>query len=453
MKNGNRKFVWLCVLLLAAFSLFGCPQSETETVKPPVIDPPVVGPPVEVPSFALELFEALRGRRVVTGGWADHANGGRGIAYADPEAPTVICDCDNPDPIAKLEAFIAALYPRHRPVFIVICGDIDLSRGAITDVPGPVPGATWDPDNPNSGAVVNARRLDIRSNDTTIIGINNARIKFGGLRINGNMLSNTMNIIIRNVTFWDARDTRPNPGLDHLLLTGNGTPNDHGNDWPTGVWLDHVKFSSGYTDYRLGGDWHDTLLNVTLGELTVSRSRFTNANEVLLAGGNDSALVREQRRITLHGNYFHDARTRMPRTRGTQMHMYNNYFRSIGIPGPGWSNGYVMGPGRNAHFIVQNNFFDAPIQGSRVVNWSFNNSGAVVWHSDNAGLPLNPAFLTGGGSPAPVLTTDPALRPWEPGDFYEYTLAADVEGLRNLIPGSAGPTLETIEDFMAGLRN
>ena len=397
--------------------------------------------PSASPIDPLELFGALRGRRVRTGGWADNANGGEGIAYANPEQPIIICDERFPDPIAKFEAFRDALDLRNQPVFIIISGDIDLSRGRITDAPGPVPGVTdVDPAGSQSPFV---RRFDIRSPDTTIIGINDARIMFGGLRINGNMLSSTMNMIIRNVTFWDARDTRPDPGLDHLLLTGNPGSNAHGNDWPTGVWIDHVRFTSGANPHMEGGDWHDTLLNVTRGETTVSWSEFTNGREVLLAGGNDNQLLQNERRITLHHNYFHTARDRMPRTRGTQMHIYNNYFTRVG--------NYVMGPGRNAHFVVQNNLFDAPIHNNRVVNWGFNNSGAIVWHFGNAGLPLNSAFLTGGGSPAPILTTDTVLKPWEPGDFYEYTLATDVEGLRVLIPARAGPTLGTIEGFMAGL--
>ena len=397
--------------------------------------------------FAFDLFNALRGRSVVTGGWADNANNGDGIRYANSDSPIIICDERYPDPIDKLEAFAAALDLRNQPVFIIISGDIDLSRGTITDAPGHFPNIT-------DYRVTQDRRFDIRSNDTTIIGINNARLMFGGLRINGNMLTNTMNIIIRNVTFWDARDTRPSPGLDGLLLTGNSRENDHGYDWPTGVWVDHVKFSSGATNFLHGGDWHDTSLNVTLGEITVSRSRFTNANEVLLVGGGDSGefpsgatedellWLRSRRRVTLHNNYFHDARTRMPRTRGTQMHMYNNYFRAIGGTAPGWGGGYVMGPGFNAHFVVQNNLFDAPVHQNRILNTTFAGfNTAVIWSRDNAGV----GVLADGRVSA---RAQDGNKPWEPSYFYTYTLDTDVQGLRDLIPARAGPTLETIVDFL-----
>jgi len=393
------------------------------------------------------LFKALRGQSVRTGGWADNANGGAGIRYANPDAPIIICDCDAPNPAAKLGTFTAALDLRNQPVFIIVCGDVDFSGGTITDEPGHFPGIT-------DYRVTQDRRFDIRSPDTTIIGINNARLMFGGLRINGNMNSGTMNVIIRNVTFWDARDTRPSPGLDGLLLTGNSRANDHGYDWPTGVWVDHVKFSSGATGFLLGGDWHDTLLNVTLGEITVSRSRFTNANEVLLVGGGDGGefpagatedellWLRSRRRVTLHNNYFHDARTRMPRTRGTQTHMYNNFFRAIGATGGIFGGGYVMGPGYNAHFVVQNNLFDAPIHQNRILNTGFPGfHTTVVWSENNVGV----GVLAGGK----VSNRDrDSVKPWEPSSFYDYAVTADVQGLRASILERAGPTLTTIADFL-----
>ena len=388
---------------------------------------------VTVPLTPQALFEALRGQRVQTGGWADYANGGLGVSYANATTLTLITPETHPNPIARRMAFTSAISGNGQ-AFVIVSGDIDLSDGRLTDAPGPVDGVTWDPNNPTSNARINDRRFNIGSN-TTIIGMDNARIMFGGLRIN-----NSNNVIIRNVTLWDARCTRLDaqgqldPGLDQLLIDGGST----------GVWLDHVRFTSGLNDHRDGGDWHDTLLNVTYGQTTVSWSEFTNANEVLLVGGNDNALIQEQRRVTLHHNFFHTARDRMPRTRGTQMHIYNNYFTRVG--------NYVMGPGRNAHFVVQNNLFEAPIHIARVIHWGFNNSGAVVWHSGNEGLPLNPASLTGGGSPAPVLTTDPSLKPWEPSDFYDYTLNTNVQGLRDLIPARAGPTLETLSDFTANMR-
>ena len=262
---------------------------------------------------------------------------------------------------------------------------------------------------------------------------------FGGLRI-----YNRKNITIRNLTFWDARDTRRRPGLDHLEIAGDETE---------GIWVNHVKFSSGAGNHRLGGDWHDTLLNISHGTATVSWSEFTNANEVLLVGGGDEGefppgasneellRLRSRRRVTLHHNYFHTARDRMPMTRGTQMHIYNNLFRNI------WR--HAMAPGINAHFVVQNNVFDS-ICLNRAVHWKLDRRtriGAVVWHSGNIGAPLSARR----SAPA-LLETYPAPKPWNPSNFYNYILENDVNSLRTLIPKRAGPTLTSIECFQKNTR-
>ena len=424
----NRICVSIFVPLFAAFLLSGCLHDAS---VPLIVDgiqthynqTTIQGAPVDSIDPFL-LFSELRGRRVVTGGWADYANDGQGITYANPEYPVIINDVLFPDPIAKLQAFRDALNRRDQHVFIIICGDIDLSEGRITDAPGRIRGVT--------DYRVEDRMLSIGSSNTTIIGINNARIMFGGLR-----MDDKQNVIIRNLTFWDARDTRRRPGLDHLAICGYET---------TGIWVNHVKFSTGASNHRDGGDWHDTLLNISRGEVTVSWSEFTNANEVLLVGGGNTGefprdatedellRLRERRRVTLHHNYFHNARDRMPRTRAAQMHIYNNFYRNI------WW--HAIGPGKNAHMVVQNNLFDS-IWRDKAVHWWFRRAGAIVWHSGNAGAPLSAR-----GSRPAVLVTNPSPKPWNPSDFYTYTLDDDVYGLRTLIPKRAGPTLVTIEDFL-----
>jgi pectate lyase len=121
------------------------------------------------------------------------------------------------------------------------------------------------------------------------------------------------------------------------------------------------------------------------------------------------------------------------------MHMYNNLFRDV--------RNYVMGPGFNAHFVVQNNLFVAPIHMDRILNTGFNGfNTAVVWSAGNSGV----GVLAGGRVSARSVD---GVKPWEPGDFYGYTLAADVAGLRDLIPERAGPTLGTIADFLTNLRD
>jgi pectate lyase len=105
---------------------------------------------------------------------------------------------------------------------------------------------------------------------------------------------------------------------------------------------------------------HDGAFDIPKGKnITVSWCEFTNHDKVMLVASSDSAAnaVPTDRQITLHHNYFHDKVTqRMPRSRGTQMHIYNNYYNNIGVPN---NNGYSLGPGYGSQFIVENNYFGA----------------------------------------------------------------------------------------------
>jgi len=152
----------------------------------------------------------------------------------------------------------------------------------------------------------------------------------------------------------------------------------------------------------------------------------------MLVAGSDSAenAIAEDRQITLHHNYFHKTTQRMPRTRGTQMHIYNNYYNNIGNSQNG---GSFMGPGLGARFIVENNFFEAKT-GSRNIEW-FNtpdNPAQVFYNGNNQN---DPAWW-GRGSSTPTRPSDP--KPWEPA--YEYTLDP-VDLLPESIPAAAGPTM------------
>jgi len=396
----RRAKIWLCAPLIALVLFAGCNRYD------------------EVP-FEYALFDALRGRAVRTGGWADYANNGQGIAYTNPDYPIVICDCDAPNPIAKMEAFVEAL-GRTEPTFIIVCGDIDLSRGRIgyANVP---------PEN-----IPASERVFLINADTTIIGINDARLMFGGLQLDGRPgdgRAPVQNVIIRNITFWDAVDYDLN--LDKLLL------------WDaSGVWVNHNRFTAGTRiHHRHDTRWHDDTLNIREGQITASWNVFYNLDRTILVGSNDGATNPEDRRVTLHHNLFRNVHQRVPRTRGTLMHIYNNYFADANL--------YVMGPGINARFVVQNNLFDTA--GARgIVDWGFPHVGAVIWSEGNVAGP-GIAGITAGE--VDWGTNDDRAKPWEPGDFYEYILAANVEGLRQLIPERAGPTLRTIDDFTAGLRD
>ena len=370
-----------------------------------------------IPLTPQEIFDYFRGKRAVTYGWADRFNNGAGLYYANPANLTLIDGTSTP---AKRQAFTNAI-ASDAPTFIILSGDVDLSDGRINDHDH----SFFDQFDPVTHRRINGDIVFNMGSNTTLIGINNARIMYGGIRIN-----NKENIIIKNITFWDAHgSTEHNTAIpEHSdskasidALVVQGTSN--------GVWVTHNKFTNGLCDDMIRNLNHDGAFDIPRGiNITVSWNEFTNYDKVMLIAGSDSVenAVYTDRQITLHHNYFHRVTQRMPRTRGTQMHIYNNYYDNIGVPG---NNGYAMGPGQNARFIVQNNFFGSMRNMNRVVDYYDSAQfPAVVYQSgNNRTFPRSQHDNTGGIG-----------KPWEPQYLYTLTPASELPAL---IPAKAGPTL------------
>jgi pectate lyase len=390
------------------------------------------------PMTPAEIFNSLKGQKVVTNGWADRANGGAGLSYANPANFILIDDESYPVAENKYKAFINANVTNasinsstgvisggtvnDSAKFIIISGDIDLSNGRINDNDK----SFYDRFNTSSpyGRINGDIILNLGSN-TTIIGINNARIKFGGIRIN-----NKSNVIIRNVTFWDAhgsteRDTttagnsESKASIDALVVQGDSN----------GVWVDHCKFTDGTCNDMIRNLNHDGSFDIPKGKnITVSWNEFTNHDKVMLVAGSDSKenAVAVDRQITLHHNYFHGTTQRMPRTRGTQMHVYNNYYNDIGVPG---NTGSFMGPGWGAEFIVENNYFGP--KSNKTIEWFDTNPTEYPVKFYYSGNNIADSNITWWGR-----ASNP--KPWQP--LYIYTPDPN-DGLPISVPAEAGPTL------------
>lgn len=374
-----------------------------------------------------QFFKAFKGKPVITNGWADRANNGAGLAYANPAHLILIDDVSYPSPVDKRAAFTNAIYsgnPTDRtssdvPAFIIVSGDIDLSDGMVSDTDHSYFDAFKPDGNREHGDIV----FQIKDNKT-IIGINNAKIKFGGLRIDGRR-----SIIIRNIVFWDAHGSTEKD----TSLTGNSESKasidalvirEGADIIPSDIWIDHCTFTDGACVDMTRNYNHDGALDIPNGKnITISWCEFTNHDKVMLVGSNDNALVATERQITLHHNYFHGVTQRMPRTRGTQMHVYNNYYHDIGVSG---NSGYCMGPGRNAEFIVENNYF------------GFVLSGKIADYYDNAAYSAK-VYSSGNNKTVKKSSYDQTSgKPWMP----EYTYALDPnEGLPESVSTGAGAHL------------
>ncbi|WP_443737962.1 pectate lyase family protein [Treponema sp.] len=324
-------------------------------------------------------INVVPGASVTTYGWADVGN----MAYPNTNNIIYIGDDGYKVGSGELKAYTSSQTKRltftnaiasgsvsnskvnETSAIIILSGTVDLSDGEISDDDH----SYYDKFDPSTHKRMHGDITYEIGSNKTILGVNTAKIAFGGLKIYANKCSRE-NIIIRNIIFWDAHgsteeDTSYNPkskaSVDNLVLECNGSTKDPSTGFitysyvPTNIWIDHCVFTDG-TCIDLERNYnHDGSLDMKAGKnVTVSYCEFTNHDKVTLLAPGDTYVAPEQRQITFHHNYYHDAVQRMPRSRGCQLHIYNNYYNAIGTDGNG---GYALGPGIGSQFIVEGNYF------------------------------------------------------------------------------------------------
>ncbi|MFI7540555.1 polysaccharide lyase family 1 protein [Actinoplanes sp. NPDC049599] len=194
--------------------------------------------------------------------------------------------------------------------------------------------------------------------DTTIVGINGARIAHGSM-----ILANVHNVIVRNIEFTDAADCFPawdptdgaagnwNSLYDLVSLTG-----------ATNVWLDHNTFSDGNNHdadqpLRLGRPYqvHDGASDIIRGSdlVTVSYNNYYDHDKTMLIGSTDTPGVDVGKlRVTVHHNRFNNVIQRAPRVRFGQVDVYDNFYTATDE-----SYGYSLGVGFESSIYAENNYF------------------------------------------------------------------------------------------------
>jgi pectate lyase len=116
------------------------------------------------------------------------------------------------------------------------------------------------------------------------------------------------------------------------------------------VWIDHVDVSD-------GADGNVDITNES-NFVTVSWSRFWYRDPArahrfsTLIGSSDTQMQDTGRlKVTMHHNWWADnVVERMPRARYGDVHVFNNYYSSVG-------NNYCIRSGFNARVLVEGNFF------------------------------------------------------------------------------------------------
>ena len=405
-------------------------------------------------------IDVVPGVSVTTNGWADKANGGDGMSYPNTTNIIYINDSKYATTKAKRTAFTNAIASgsvsssglTSTAAIIVLDGVVDLSDGNVSDDDH----SYFDEFNSSTSKREHDDFVyDIGSNKT-IIGVNGARIAFGGLRVTPSASFTAENIIIRNIEFWDAHgsteyDTTAysssKASADNLVIEASGDPTNGSYTYVAqNIWIDHCSFSDGKCEDLTRNYNHDGSLDAKAAKyMTVSYCEFTNHDKVTLLAPNETCTDEEQRQITFHHNYYHGAIQRMPRTRACQVHIYNNYYNNIGNDG---NAGYSLGPGINAQFIVENNYFGT--HASYIVKY-FDSSTSTstlskIYASGNSPTlsdtctiidsSVENTSVTGSSSSTAWTAHSVSTAPWTIG--YTYKLAA-ANILPTLIPDAAGP--------------
>ena len=165
--------------------------------------------------------------------------------------------------------------------------------------------------------------------DISIVGVG-MNGEFNGIGIK---LWRAGNVIIQNVTVHhvDIGDK------DAISIEG---PSDH-------IWVDHCEL---YAQYQgVNKDYYDGLLDAKSNAeyITYSWNYMHDSWKMMLVGSSDSD--NDDRKITIHHNYFDNVNSRMPLFRFGQGHIYNNYYSGVESTG--------INSRMGACLKVENNYF------------------------------------------------------------------------------------------------
>lgn len=165
--------------------------------------------------------------------------------------------------------------------------------------------------------------------DVSVIGVGTSGV-FNGI---GLKIWRASNIIIRNVTVHhvDIGDK------DAIGIEG---PADH-------IWIDHCEL---YATYQgVDKDYYDGLLDAKADAeyITYSYNYMHDSWKMMLVGSSDSDS--DDRKITIHHNYFDNVNSRMPLYRFGTGHVFNNYYSGVESTG--------INSRMGACLRVENNYF------------------------------------------------------------------------------------------------
>jgi len=220
-------------------------------------------------------------------------------------------------------------------------------------------------------------RLQVNSNKT-IIGVGDAAVIRGGVRIRGKENQPVSNVILKNLRIDGATSD----------VDGDAVQIHFAHH----VWVDHCEIwdgPDGNLDIVHASSW-----------VTVSWTKFRYTSQApdpehnfaMLIGHSDGNEGEDSGRlsVSVHHNYWAEGVIeRMPRVRFGRVHVFNNYFASPG-------NNYCVRAGRGARILIENNVFDG-VKDPHVFNNATDEGTAHITAQGNDYTKAVGTRATGGG--------------------------------------------------------
>ncbi|GMI87354.1 hypothetical protein like AT1G14420 [Hibiscus trionum] len=238
------------------------------------------------------------------------------------------------------------------------------------------------------GMVIKLKQELLMTSDKTIDGRGaNVHIAYGA----GITIQFAKNVIIHNIHIHHiipADGGKIKDGANHFGLRTRSDGDGISVFGSTNVWLDHLSI------YKCSDGVIDVIQGSTA--VTISNCHFTDHNDVLLFGAQDSYTPDEKMQITVAFTRFgKNLVQRMPRARLGFVHVVNNDYTF-------W-NMYAIGGSANPTIICQGNRFRAPRNVAAKEVCKREDTRPEVWKSWNwrseGDLMLNGAVFTQSGDP------------------------------------------------------
>ncbi len=173
-------------------------------------------------------------------------------------------------------------------------------------------------------------KISVESNKS-LIGVGSTGFLFGvGLDINGanNIIIQNLRVSMTGVTTRTDKSgvysSTGDEGLPQILVNGGDAISISGTS--KNIWIDHCELFSEDPNVQTNHDLYDGLIDIKnqTGFITISWCYLHDHHKAGLVGSSDTDLY-DDRKITLHHNYYENVKLRIPMYRGAVGHFFNNY--------------------------------------------------------------------------------------------------------------------------------